>query len=159
MKTLVPCLALAVLALAACSSSDDSTETPDVYEGLYATPQAATTDPNEIVGLWEAPPRTTDGIDYVGRIEFRGTTIKFANRCMGSGYETVTVGVTVNATFADGTVRLADAGGSDVKRSSGPTGKPPLRCLVQLTGPGTTSYSLGVGKLVIFDVSFTKVTD
>jgi len=93
------------------------------------------------------------------RIQFKDGKIQFASRCTGPGYEMVTVGVTVSATWADSKITVSDPGGQDQKTSNGPTGKPPLVCVAKLTGPGSTSYSLGDSKLQTLGFSFTKITD
>ncbi len=154
--------AVAASAAAGCTIKNDSTTTSATsskeYDALYDVPQAAAAQATDIVGLWETT-QSSGGVDVEVRMLFRDGRIQLANRCSSDGYETVTVGVTVQATFATGKISVTDKGGTVQQTSKGPAGKPDLICKVTLTGPGDATYALGAGKLQIVGFTLTKVTD
>lgn len=147
--------------IAACTVKSDSSTTSAAtheYDPLFDAPQGAGLHTDDIVGLWE----TTQASD-VGQLQvralFRDGRIQLANRCSADGYETVTVGVTVQATFANGKISVADKGGIVQTSSKGPSGKPDVICNVKLTGPGDAPYALGAGMLQALGFSMAKISD
>jgi hypothetical protein len=147
-------------AMAACAVKSDgssSSAATHEYDPLFDAPQAAGLHTDDIVGLWEAS--ATQTFTQHLRMLFRNGQIQLANRCSGDGYETVTTGVTVQATFATGKVDITDPGGTVSQSSKGPSGKPDLVCTAKLSGPGELTYALGGGKLQIGGYALTKVTD
>jgi hypothetical protein len=154
---------IALLACVACSSSSTpSSSAGNEYDPVFDVAPSGSADASNVVGLWETT-KTAESQGVVAtshqRIEIRETTVKLANRCSAEGYETVTVGVTINAQVGDGAITTQDKGGTVTKMSNGPAGKPPIGCQVQLQGPGQLPFALGADKLQIAGASFTKVSD
>lgn len=140
-----------------CGSLDE-TPPPSPHNRLYDVAASATADSTRIEGVWEF---TEDKGDYtlLARLEVRDGKLHFASRCSGAGYQTITVGVIVKASWGDGKITVPEAGGSDEQTSPGPNGKAPLICTSKLNGPGTSPYVLENKKLETLGYTFTKVTD
>ena len=147
--------------LAACTIKNDAPSSTSAatheYDPLFDAPQGSGVHADDIVGLWEST-QTSAGLEVHLRMLFRDGRIQLANRCSGNGYETVTVGVTVQGTFANGKLSVTDKGGT-VDAPTTAAGKPDLVCKASLSGPGDAQYALGAGKLQLLGLSLTKVTD
>src|SRR5689334_12261193 len=115
-------LSLPLFLLACSSESGSSTSTASEYDPLFEV-TASGGDTTNVIGLWETTQTTSaQGVTATSnqRIEIRQTTVKLANRCSGDGYETITVGVTINVTVGEGSITTQDKGGVVTKQSNGP---------------------------------------
>jgi hypothetical protein len=160
-RPMVLVLALVGAASVGCTVKSDSSSTSAAthdYDPLFDAPQGAGLHTDDIVGLWETTQTAAAGSVQV-RILFRNGQIQLANRCTADGYEAVTVGVTVQATFGSGKITVSDKGGVVEASSKGPSGKPDLICNAKLTGPGEAPYALGAGKLQALGFTMAKITD
>ncbi|MBX3230446.1 MAG: hypothetical protein KIT84_03065 [Labilithrix sp.] len=150
---------MGLVCMIGCSSDDDADAPPaSPYEPLYSVSVSSSADTTKLDGLWETAVNN-GGANLLARVQFKDGKILFASRCSGDGYETVTVGITVNATWDDKSITVSDAGGQDSKTSNSSTGKPPVLCIAQLKGPGTSPYAIEDAKLETLGYTFTKVAD
>lgn len=156
-------LVLALAAFTPACTTETIVEASE-YDPLYQHQPGggSSVDTNALYGLWETSlTNISAGVTLRShvRLSIRDGEIRFANRCSADGYETVTVGITVNTTLVDEQLSIPDRGGSASKEMEGPSGSPTATCIASITGPGTVEYALGAGQLQAFGIAFDKVTD